>query len=193
MPSEFNIRGGQLAEIESRLSAVRAELHAAQRAVFAKPVHDYSFVTAQGTPIRLSELFGTKKDLLIVHNMGERCQHCALWADGFIGFSRHLKERAGFVLASPDNPQALRQQIASRGWNFPVISDAESTFALDMGFEMDAGSRVPGVSSFHLEDDGSIQRVSGASFGPGDEFCSVWPLMGLLQGGHKDWSPHRPS
>lgn len=37
--------------------------------------------------------------------------------------------------------------------------------------------------------DGRIVRVGKARFGPGDDFCSVWHLFGLLRNGSGDWQP----
>ncbi|MSQ89887.1 MAG: DUF899 domain-containing protein [Phycisphaerales bacterium] len=178
--------------IDEELKALQAERRALRMKIAAAPVHDYDFRRPDGSTVKLSQLFGAHDDMLIVHNMGERCQHCALWADGFIGFARHLAQRCAFVLASLDSPESLTAQIALRGWNYPVVSDGGTSFNLDMGYEPKPDSRYPGVSSFHRSADGSIARVSSAFFGPGDQFCSIWPLFELFADGHKEWSPHKP-
>lgn len=178
--------------IHEELTVLHSELRQLRMKIAAAPVQAYDFRRPDGSTVTLAQLFGGHDDMLIVHNMGEHCQHCALWADGFIGFARHLAQRCAFVLASPDSPDSLLQQIASRGWNYPVVSDGATTFNLDMGFEPKPGSRYPGVSSFHRSTDGSIARVSSAFFGPGDQFCSVWPLFELFADGHQEWTPQRP-
>ncbi len=179
--------------IDKELTALHTELRALRMQIAGAPARDYDFARPDRSTVKLSQLFGRHDDLLIVHNMGEKCQYCALWADGFTGFARHLNERCAFVLASPDSPESLAQQVALRSWNYPVVSDAGTTFNLDMGFEPKPGARYPGVSSFHRAADGSIARVSSAFFGPGDQFCSIWPLFELFADGHKEFSPHRPS
>ncbi len=178
--------------IDSELTALRTELRALRMQIAAAGVHEYEFMRPDRSTVTLSQLFGAHDDLLIVHNMGEQCQYCALWADGFTGFARHLTERCAFVLASPDSPESIAQQVALRGWNYTVVSDGGTTFNFDMGFEPKPGARYPGVSSFHRASDGSIARVSSAFFGPGDQFCSIWPLFDLFADGHKSFSPHRP-
>ncbi len=183
-------------ELEKQIETLRAQLVTLRRATATAVREDYTFVRSDGQPVKLNELFADKDDLIIVHNMGERCQYCALWADGFIGFSRHLQQRCSFVLASPDSPASLTTQIALRGWNFPVISDAESSFAHDCGYEPKPGTRWPGVTSFHRERDAQgvmkIRRVMSAQFGPGDEFCSIWHLFDMLKDGANDWQPTKP-
>ncbi len=44
------------------------------------------------------EMFGDKKQLLLIHNMGQGCRYCTLWADGFNGFLKHLESVMSVVL-----------------------------------------------------------------------------------------------
>lgn len=180
------------AEIE-RLEAEIAELHKrlgeARRRASPEPVQDYLLRRPDGAAVRLSDLFGGREDLLVVHNMGRKCAYCTLWADGFESLRPHLENRCAFALASADEPEVARQFAASRGWSYPVVSAAGSTFAKDMGFESDAGDPWPGVSAFRRLEDGSIVRTGRAAFGPGDPFSAVWHFFDLLEGGAKGWSP----
>ena len=121
--------------------------------------------------------------------MGARCPLCTTWADGFSGVAHHLEDRAALLLASPDAPKAVAAFAKARGWRFAVASTAGSTFSRDMGFEPDADHPWPGVLTFHREEDGRIFRVAKASFGPGDDFCSVFSLMPLLRDGQNGWWP----
>jgi hypothetical protein len=41
----------------------------------------------------------------------------------------------------------------------------------------------------HAADDGRIVRTGRAAFGPGDDYCAVWPLFDLLEGGVGKWEP----
>jgi predicted dithiol-disulfide oxidoreductase (DUF899 family) len=95
--------------------------------------------------VRLSELFGDKADLFVIHNMGQSCPYCTLWADGFNGAYAHLSNRAAFVVSSPDTPEKQRKFAESRHWTFPMVSHEGTTFAEDMGYHQD-GSWMPGVS-----------------------------------------------
>ncbi len=190
----------------ARLAVVAARAHAARRTV----VKDYAFERSDGTATTLSQLFAVttasgQRDLLVIHNMGERCQYCALWADGLSAFARHTATRCALVLATPDSPESVRAQIRLRGWKMPVVSDRDTRFARDMGFEDDVeqganeqstearrAKRLPGVSAFRLDANGIMRRTGAATFGPGDEFCAIWPLFELLEDGHANWQPRRP-
>ena len=65
-------------------------------------------------------------------------------------------------------------------WTFPIYSTDGSSFSADMGFADENNSPWPGVSTFQKLPDGSIELIGQASFGPGDDFCSTWPLYDLL-------------
>ncbi|MCW5941047.1 MAG: DUF899 family protein [Fimbriimonadaceae bacterium] len=152
-------------------------------------VPDYELLGLDGAPVPLSSLFGDKRDLLAVHNMGAGCTYCTLWADGFVGLYPHLADRAAFVLVSGDPPEAARRFSESRGWPFPIVSGHDSAFSRDLGFLLPNDERWPGVSAFYREDDGSIRLVGSDVFGPGDPYCAAWPLFGLLRDGPNGWEP----
>jgi predicted dithiol-disulfide oxidoreductase (DUF899 family) len=90
------------------LLALHEEIRDLQKVVEPQPVDDYLFEGWNG-PVRLSELFGGKRDLFVIHNMGTTCRYCTMWADGFNGVYDHLADRAAFVLATPDTPDVQRQ------------------------------------------------------------------------------------
>jgi uncharacterized peroxidase-related enzyme len=196
-----------VAALESQMESLRNTLVAARaKAASRSAVKDYAFVRADGSSTTLAQLFDVTSanghtDLLVIHNMGERCQYCALWADGLSAFASHTATRCALVLATPDSPESARAQILLRGWKMPVVCDGGTSFARDMGFEDDASDslgearsakRRPGVSAFRRGADGIIRRTSAATFGPGDEFCAIWPLFELLEDGHASWQPRRP-
>jgi predicted dithiol-disulfide oxidoreductase (DUF899 family) len=151
-------------------------------------IQDYSFTQTDGTPIKLSQLFGDKDDLILIHNMGKSCPYCTLWADGFIGFSKHIQQRAGFVLVNKDDIATQKEFAASRGWNYKTVSSKDSTFNKDMGYEEPDGSQMPGVSAFHKEN-GKIYRTGKDFFGPGDTYCAIWPMFDLLKDGPNGFEP----
>lgn len=157
-----------------------------------EPVEDYVLKGAGGEDVRLSELFGDKEDLLLVHNMGTRCPYCTLWADGFNGVTHHFEDRAGFVVVSPDAPDVQAAFAASRGWTFRMASAAGSAFTKDLGFEAEHEGKpwpMPGCSTFHKDADGKIVRVAKTFFGPGDPYCAAFHLFPLFAGGTGEWQP----
>lgn len=179
----------EVQRIESEIAELRKQLVQARKQAAAMSVQDYALRGVDGSEVRLSALFNGKPDLIIVHNMGRKCPYCTLWADGLIGFAKHLENRAGFALCSADEPEVARQFAASRGWPYRVVSGHGSPFAHDMGFEPKPGEPWPGVSTFRRAADGSITRIGAASFGPGDDFCSIWHMLDLLRDGAAGWEP----
>ena len=164
--------------VAGQIEALEQELTALRREAYGGPVTDYQLQGPQGR-VTLSQLFGDRDQLIVIHNMGFACPYCTMWADGFNGLLPHIEERAAFALASPDSVERQQKGAAKRGWKFRMVSTEGSTFARDMGFEED-GSPMPGVSTFVRAPDGGIRRHAAASFGPGDGFCSVWSFVDLL-------------
>lgn len=176
------------------VAAAKRKLRDALKQSEPQRVKDYAFdrVTAtQTTPQRtsLSRLFGEKRDLLVVHNMGKGCRYCTLWADGLVSLYPHLVNRTAIAVSSPDDSATQAAFAAERKWPFNMVSIKGSDFARDLGFQMPDGGYYPGVSAFHKDDAGNIARVNAAPFGPGDDFCAVWPLFDLLKGGPGEWEP----
>jgi predicted dithiol-disulfide oxidoreductase (DUF899 family) len=183
----YETTSAKLAEYRSQIAAIRRKMRAAQAGVEPQEVGDYRFATPQGTT-QLSELFGSKRDLILVHNMGTTCPNCTLWADGLNGIYDHLANRAAVVVSSPDPPEVQQRFAQSRGWKFPMVSHQGTTFAADMGYRSESGGWLPGISVFRRDGE-RIVRVSDAGFEPGDDFCALWHLLDLLPGGAGDWAP----
>ena len=177
----------KLAEYREQIAAVRAKMREAQAAAEPQEVEDYALSTLEGA-VRLSTLFDGKDDLIVIHNMGASCPYCTLWADGFNGIYPHLADRAGFVVASPDPPTAQRKFAESRGWRFPMVSHQGTSFAADMGYRSDKGGWLPGISVFRRKGKRML-RVADAPLHPGDDYCSLWHMFDMLQGGPGDWEP----
>jgi len=179
-------------EIESKekeLMRVKEELVTLRKQLPTVTAKDYTFTTSGGEKVHLSELFGDKNELIVIHNMGKSCSYCTLWADGFNGFTKHIENRASFVLTSPNDFQTLAEFSKSRGWAFNCVSTEGTTFKEDFGFKDEKGFPLPGVSVFIKNDDGRIEHYTKASFGPGDDYCSIWSLFELLPEGSNGWGP----
>ena len=169
----------QIVELRGKMAALRREIE-------PQAVDDYRFQTLEGE-VALSALFGDKDTLFVVHNMGQSCTYCTLWADGLNGVVDHLENRAGLVLSSPDSPASQQAFAASRGWRFRLVSHQGSDFAEAMGYKSAQGFE-PGISVFKRKD-GKIWRVSDSPFGPGDDYCAVWHLFDLIPEGADGWQP----
>lgn len=179
----------QIDELEYQLQELKQKLAELRRQRPREEVRDYQLLDTEGRAASLSSLFGDRSSLILVHNMGRNCSYCTMWADGFTGLLPHLESRAAFVLTSPDKPEAQKEFVRSRGWNFPVYSTAGTSFTADMGFDDEKEGLMPGVSVFRKETGGKIYRVSRAEFGPGDNFCAVWHFFDLLPDGIDGWEP----
>ena len=178
----------KIRNLEAALVRQREKLGALKRRQPLEHVADYHLMGPRG-PVKLSALFGRKRDLIVVHNMGVSCRFCTMWADGFNGLLPHLTDRAAFAVVSPDPVSVQRKFAASRGWKFLMYSGKDSAFIHDMGFLPKPDEPQPGVSTFtHVR--GKIYRVASAPFGPFDAFCATWPLFALLADGVGDWQPH---
>jgi predicted dithiol-disulfide oxidoreductase (DUF899 family) len=179
----------KLADYRRQIAEIRERMRETLAAVEPQEVKDYEFTNIDG-PVRLSQLFGHHEDLIVIHNMGISCPSCTLWADGYNGIHQHVVTRAGFVVSSPDRPTVQMKFAESRGWKFPMVSHAASTFAADMGYVSAKGGWIAGVSVFRHENN-SIMRVSDTGFSPSDDFCTLWHFFDLLPGGVGEW-PVKP-
>ncbi|MBL8744879.1 MAG: DUF899 family protein [Phycisphaerae bacterium] len=187
MNSDFLIND-EISRLSKEVLAAKQRLSDAIRRAAPEPVEDVTLQRTDGSPVRLAELFAGKPDLIIWHNMGRKCVYCTLWADGLRGYAEHLMNRAGFALCSPDDPRTLKEFSESRGWRFPCVSAAGTTFLKAMKMCDDKGDPWPGISAFHKENQ-RIVRTGYTYFGPGDDFCPIWPALDLLKQGHNGWSP----
>jgi len=152
---------------------------------------NYSFEEGNNI-VSLDDLFGDRKDLIVIHNMGRTCRYCTLWADGFNGILPHLESRTAVVLMNGDSSDVQREYSQSRSWNFRMISDSTSTFTQDMGFaavEDGEKSLMPGFTTFYRDVDGTITRIASDFFGPGDSYMSLFPMFDLLLHGQAEWQP----
>lgn len=175
----------EIEELEREIIEKKRQLTELRKSVPDLQVKNYEFVTSTKEHVTLLDLFGDKEELFVIHNMGKSCSYCTMWADGLNGVYHHLVGKAGFVLASPDDPEVQADVAAERRWQFPMISVKESSFTTDMGFQK-GDSRLPGVSTFRKDEQGNIFLHTQAPFGPGDDFCITWPLFDLLPSGAED-------
>jgi predicted dithiol-disulfide oxidoreductase (DUF899 family) len=177
-----------LKRAERDLRKARRQVIKLRRSQPKELVRDYAFKDHAGKTVSLAQLFGAKKELILVHNMGSHCRYCTLWADGFTGLVPHLENRAAFAVESADAPASQKKFYQSRAWNFKMVSSAGTDFKRDMGFTDTQGDPSAGVSVFEKKN-GKIYRTSQDGFGPGDDYCSAWHFFDLLPGGSKGWEP----
>ena len=176
----------RIEQLENQIIDLMKELKAERRSAPSEVFQDYALQNAAGET-SLRELFGNRDELLVIHNMGQVCEYCTLWAEGFNGMIDQFLSRSAFVVISPDSPAEQAALAKQRGWKFPMAQDATREFTTAAGFWTEADGWWPGASGFRKEGD-VIVRTGKTTFFPNDQFCSIWPLMDLI-GGPKGWEP----
>ena len=166
---------GKIAKLEKQARAIRARAKRLR-------VDDYELARAVGGTVKLSELFGDKDQLVLVHNMGKSCPYCTMWADGFNALWKHVADKAAFVLVNNDEPADQARVAKARGWAFPMVSARGTSLFQDLGFADAKGEWYPGVSTL-VKKKGRIERYGAEPFGPGDKFNSVFSFFALLPKG----------
>lgn len=185
-----------IAELEKQIYALKDQLQKARKENPAEPVKNYTFDSNSG-PKTLSDLFGDKEFLYVIHNMGINCSYCTLWADTLNPMLPWLCTHAEVALCNMDDLETQAKMQASRGWNFIMVQDPDKSFSTELGYYRtytedgeEHTTIYPGISAFKKLPDGSIARLNHTEFGPGDDFCPIWPLWDLIGG--TDWQPEDP-
>ena len=166
----------ELAQAEKELFELTQKVAKLRAANPGNEVKNYSFKTMYGE-IHLLDLFGKHDTLFLIHNMGQACRYCTLWADGLNGFIPHLESQFAFAMVSKDDPELQRQMANNRGWRFQMASHKESDYLKDQNIGTDY-SNAPGMTCYKREGD-KILKMNSVPFGPGDEFCSLWNVLSL--------------
>jgi len=180
MNSEIQELEEQIADLTAKLAKLR------QQSAEATEVPNYSLQTTTGAT-DLASLFCGKSVLFAIHNMGQGCRYCTLWADGLNGFLPHLEDRFSVVLLSKDAPEVQQRFAHSRGWRFRMASHGGGAYISEQSVTP-GEDNMPGLVCYRL-DKGRILRTASAVFGPGDLFCSIWHILSLAGIGEDDWTP----
>lgn len=169
----------ELFELTEKVAKLRADS-------VAKPVKNYTFQTNEGE-VTLLDLFGGKDILFLIHNMGQGCRYCTLWADGFNGFVSHLESEFAFALVSKDKPDVQRKFANSRNWRFKMASHGGGNYIKEQSTQ-EGTDNMPGMVCY-IRKGNEIFRKNSVSFGPGDEFCSQWNILSLAGISTDGWTP----
>ena len=175
-----------IADLERQIFDLTAQLNELRRTSAREEVRNYTFATFAGET-SLLDLFGDNDTLLAIHNMGQGCRYCTLWADGFNGFLPHLESAMAVVLVSKDPPEVQRRFANERGWRFRLASHGGGDYISEQTVVADSDN-MPGAVVYERDGD-KIYRKNACVFGPGDLYCSMWSLLGLAGLGAADWTP----
>ena len=179
----------EIRDIEQQIRTLMERLAKLQQSNRGNEVNNYSFSTLNGKT-SLMDLFGEKDKLLLIHNMGQGCRYCTLWADGFNGFVQHIESTMSVVLVSKDPPILQRKFANSRGWKFCLASHGGDEYLQEQSVMKDSNN-MPGAVIYEW-DGNKIYRKNDYVFGPGDIYCSIWSLLGLAGLNETNWAPQLP-
>ena len=172
--------------LERQIFELTAKLNALRRDNDPSPVPNYRFDTLTGE-VTLLDLFAGRDRLLAIHNMGQGCRYCTLWADGFNGMLAHLEDAMSVVLLSGDPPDLQRDLANSRNWRFRLASHGGGAYIVEQTV-MEGVENMPGAVLYERQGD-QVLRKNNCVFGPGDLYCSLWNLLGLAGLGEAEWTP----
>lgn len=176
----------ELQKAEKELFELTQKVTKLRRDTKPLPVKNYTFKTMDGD-VSLIELFGDKDTLFVVHNMGQGCRYCTLWADGLNGFVSHIESQFALAVVSKDSPQVQRAFANSRNWRFKMASHAGGDY-IQQQTVMEGEANMPGMVCYTRKGQEVFKR-NVAVFGPGDEFCSMWNILSLAGLGEEEWTP----
>lgn len=172
-------------KLEFEIMQKAQQLAALRAKESGEEVADYTFKTLSGDTT-LSGLFAGRDRLLMIHNMGEGCRYCTLWADGINGVLPHLEDSMAVTLVSKDPPETQRRMALDRGWNFHLASHGGGAYMTEQ-CAMGEHPNMPGATIY--ERDGTkIIRRGQTAFGPGDLYSPLWHFLSLAGVGANDWT-----
>ena len=168
---------------------------------------DYAFEEAAGTMVKLSELFGARKDTLALYSfmfgpaMQQACPMCTCFLDSLNGAAPHAVQRINLAVVAKSPIARIREFAAGRGWNrLRLLSSAGNTYNPDYHGEDAAGGQLPvfnvfvrrGAKIFHSYN----TELAFVPADPGQNqrhIDMMWPLWNLLdltpEGRGADWYP----
>jgi len=176
----------EISKIEKQLYELTTKLNELRKTNAGDEVRNYTFATLEGE-VSLLDLFGENERLLVIHNMGQGCRYCTLWADGFNGFLPHLESAMSVVLVSKDSPKTQRAFANSRSWRFRLASHGGGDYVQEQTV-LEGERNAPGAVVYE-RDGNRVRRKNAAMFGPGDLYCSIWNLLGMAGLSAGDWTP----
>jgi predicted dithiol-disulfide oxidoreductase (DUF899 family) len=213
--SEYRASRDQLLQAEIGLRRQLEDVAALRRTLplGGKVKEDYVFEEGDpdghGTkrPVRLSELFRSGKDTLILYSymfgpaMRQPCTSCTSILDGLNGTAPHATDRINFAVVAKSPIERILDVARERGWrNHHLLSSAGNSYNIDYHGEDDKGNQLPALNVFVRRPDGIYHTYcTELLFAPsepgqdGRHVDLIWPLWNLFdytpEGRGTDWYP----
>lgn len=179
----------EIQQLEQEIAEKITKLNSLRKAATPTAVRNYEFQTLIGKTTLL-DLFAGRGKLFVIHNMGQGCRYCTLWADGLNAFLPHLESEFAVVLVSKDPPETQRAFANARGWRFRMASHGGGDYIKEQSV-FPGESNMPGMVCYQRVGD-QIQKLNAANFGPGDLYCPMWHILALAgvgEGGDAGFTP----
>jgi predicted dithiol-disulfide oxidoreductase (DUF899 family) len=176
----------EIQKLEAEIQKKIARLNDLRKSVKPTSVKNYEFKTLDGG-VSLLDLFGGKSKLFAIHNMGQGCRYCTLWADGINAFLPHLESEFAVALLSRDPPQVQRTFANARGWRFRTASHGGGKYIQEQSVHK-GQDNYPGMVCYQRKGS-KIFKLNSVEFGPGDLYCSIWHILSLAGAGEESWTP----
>ena len=176
----------EIEQLETEISEKITRLNELRKSVTPTLIPNYTFKTLEGS-VTLLDLFAGKSRLFAIHNMGQGCRYCTVWADGINAFLPHLESEFSVALLSKDPPATQRAFANARGWRFRMASHGGGEYIREQ--TVTAGQdNYPGMVCYERKGD-QIFKLNAVVFGPGDLYCSLWHILSLGGISENDWTP----
>ena len=176
----------EIKRLEMEIYELGQKLNGLRKQAQGEEVPNYEFSSLEG-PVTLKKLFAGKRELLVIHNMGQACRYCTLWADGINPFVEHLETVLSVVLVSKDAPHIQRCFANSRNWRMRMASHGGGAYMVEQSVSPE-GKNAPGVSLYKLKGE-KILLKNRTHFDPYDQFCSMWNFLSLAGYDASTWTP----
>jgi predicted dithiol-disulfide oxidoreductase (DUF899 family) len=176
----------EIQKVEAQIGELVQKLEKLRKDSAPVAVKNYTFESLEGD-VDLIDLFAGKEKLIAIHNMGQGCRYCTLWADGINAFLPHLEDQYSVVMMSKDDPETQRRFANSRGWRFRMVSHSKTNYSKEQSV-LAGKNNMPGIVCYMRQGDQVFKKNSSA-FGPGDLFCSLWHILSVTGAGEGDWTP----
>lgn len=163
--------------------------------------------TAVRRAVRLSELFATGKDTLVVYSymfgprMDAPCPMCTSMLDSLDGSAPHISQRIDLAVVATSSIDRILAVARDRGWrHLRLLSSAGNTYNRDYHGENAKGAQLPMLNVFTRRQ-GRIHHTYGTEllFAPADRgqdgrhVDSIWPLWNVFDltpdGRGANWYP----
>lgn len=195
--AEYRASRERLLEAEIELLRATEQVAVARRELppGGSVPQDYTFADAtSGGPVRLSELFGSGLDTLVVYSLmysaeaEHPCPSCTSIVDSLDGAAPHLAQRVNLVVVAKSAPERIRAFADDRGWrHVRLLSSVGSTFNHDYLAETSDGFQMPMLNVFVQDGDG-IRHFWGSELlyapeDPGQDgrhVDPIWPIWNVL-------------